>query len=82
MGLGPASAKQLITVHPRQHDVEQNQAGVRRQRQVEAFLAMLGCQDLVALGLEGVLEAPQERGLILDDQDSCAAQAVVSMARS
>ena len=45
---GPAD---LITVHPGQHDVEQDQAGVARQRQVEAVLAMLGGQDFVALGL-------------------------------
>jgi hypothetical protein len=73
---GPAD---LITVHARQHDVEQDQDGVAVQRQVQALLTILGCQDFVALGFEGVLEAPQQGGLILDDQDLRAVQTLASM---
>ena len=39
------------------------------QRGVQPFLAVVGRADEIALGFEIVLQAAQQRGIILDNQD-------------
>jgi hypothetical protein len=62
-------AEDLEAVHARQADVEHDEVGRLVDREVEALLAGPRDRDLVALLLQGVLDAARDRVLVLDDQD-------------
>ena len=54
---------------PGQPDVEDDEVGRLARGDVEAFLAGAGDGDLVALLLEGVLDAARDGVLVFDDED-------------
>src|SRR3954471_17864060 len=70
LGAGrPQAAEDLEAVHPRQADVEDDEIGRLACRDVEALLPGTGDGDLVALLLEGVLDATRDGMLVFDDED-------------
>ena len=70
LGSGRAEAAQdLEAVHPGEPHVEHDEVGRLARRDLEAFLAGPGDGDLVALLLEGVLDAARDRVFVFDDED-------------
>ena len=59
----------LEAVHARQADVEDHEIGRAVRRDLEALLAVARDGHLVALLLEGVLDAARDGVLVLDDQN-------------
>ena len=70
--LAPAARRRRRTSKPSmpgQADVEDDEVGRLARRDLEALLAGAGDGDLVALLLEGVLDAARDRVLVFDDED-------------
>src|SRR5689334_14607026 len=65
----PEPAEDLEPVHAGQPDVEHDEVRRLVGRELETFLAALRDGHLVALLLEGVLDAAGDGELVLDDQD-------------
>ena len=70
--LAPAARRRRRTSKPSmpgQAHVEDDEVGRLARRDLEALLAGAGDRDLVALLLEGVLDAAGDRVLVFDDED-------------
>ncbi len=70
-GLDPA--ERLVAVHLRHLEVEQDDVDARRAfglEQVHRHPAVLGLDDLVALGLEGAREDGPVEPRVVDDEDA------------
>ena len=63
------AAQHLESVHARQTHVEDHQIRGVARRDLEALFAVARDGDLVALLLEGVLDAARDGVLVFDDQD-------------
>src|SRR4029079_2464831 len=77
---GAQPAKDLESVHAGQPDVEDDQVGSLARGELEALLARSGDRDLVALLLEGVLDASRDGELVFDDQDGGHGAAILHRA--
>jgi hypothetical protein len=69
--LGPDLRRHLVAVELGQHDVEEDQVGRLGAPQPEAFGAVPGDDDLVALLLERVLQESLDVRVVVDDEDLC-----------
>ena len=67
--LGPDLRRDLVAVELGQHDVEQDQVGRLGAPEPEAFRAVDGDDDLVALLLQRVLEQALDVWVVVDDED-------------
>ena len=65
-------ATNLIAVHLRHHEVEQDQVGPRRRRFGDAFLAVGGSGDLEPGFGEHELHDLEDRRAVVDDEDGLA----------
>ena len=66
--VGAQRAQHTIAVHPRQHQVEQDEIGIPPPRTLEPHQAVLRDVHLVALDLEVVAEPEGQVGIVFDDE--------------
>ncbi len=73
LGFGSELATELIAVHARHHEVEQDQVDfLSRVQLIERILAVLGDQRFVGASLENGGHHLANGGAVVDDQDACA----------
>lgn len=63
-------AADLVPIHLGKHEIKQDEVGFFGLRFLEAFLAVVGRQDLVTLGIEPGLKHLNQIQFIVDDEDS------------
>src|SRR5262249_13192423 len=71
-----------VAIHVAEHEIEDHAVGTLVARQARALLALVGGDDLEALELERVAQAPHDVGLVLDDEDLLADEAQARSASS
>ena len=59
----------LVTIHLRKHDIENEQVRSVIERPLETLFALAGDRYLVALKLQILLQAEGDRVIVLDDED-------------